>query len=724
MKTSICFLAGAIVAFAFGFANPVTAQLVSDNSNQVNISSLVEARKLAAMSMTDTAQMPKPTFEIKTSNILASANPFGNSFGTTNDANRLALPDMTNADTYLRYMKEQEKRYRYRLDLINHDTIPDIFQIQLRTDIHRKLSMIRSAESLGMVSKINLTWQTDADGERILAFPLGTLSRSPRYGMLDSYRHGFARIKKDQVFGFLNVAGEEIIPCQYELAEPFNDGKALVKKVDWFFINAAGEESTTLDNVIDAKSLNWGYSLVKLQSPEKNDKEKVKYAIIDNSYDQTKKPLSALYDQITPFNKRDILLVRNGKKYGLVRVNGSVRLGVDFDAIETTNVPSLIKVTINQKVGLIDTLGNMKLRPTFDEISDFGTGGMAIVKEGGNWYLLRQQDLRMSQPYAKINDFDQSGLAIVQNSNKLYGLINKDLKTVKDATYTSIGAFNKYGLAPACKEGSQCGFINLEGREVIPMQFNIVSSFGKYGLVTVEENIKDCIPYGGSGSCKVQMVYDYRGNVVIPKAEGDGAIIKYAVTDTLIHDYIVVKTMVENNLDTKRTNYHLVEKDNMVRITPTHYESIRGYDVHFLFTVRKNGKWGLIDTTGREITKCIYKSLTNPGEGFYVAQGDNGKFGYVDKKGKQQIMFEYDQVMGFNDGVAIVSKGNNKYGIINRFNAKIVPCAFASIEYSDVDKLQVMSNTGDKFFVNTKGDCLENCTKFEEIRLKANQSGN
>ena len=687
----------------------------STTYGQTPINSLEAARKELALLLTDTSQISKPTFEFKPGG--SSLIAFGGNNNVAQVLGKQILPDMNNGEVFLKYLKEQEKRYRFRLDAVVNDSIPDIFQTNLKSEINHKLSMIKSAESLGTPKRVSMLWLADADGKRILAASTANLLKNPRYGLVDNFRQGFARIKKDQVFGFLNLSGDEFIPSQYEQAEPFNDGKALVKKADWYFVNTDGQESTMLENVVDAKAINFGYSMVKLKTAAK---DVYKYAIVDNNYDYTKKTLSALYDEIKAYNKEELFLVRNGQKYGLIKINGSVRLGIDYDQIEPTSIPNLIKIGINNKVGLIDTLGNMKLRPTFDELNNFNENGLAIAREGTNSFLIRQKDMKVSSPYLKINDFDQSGLAVVQNSSRLFGLLDKNLQTIKEPSFISVSEFNQYGLAAACKSINACGFINTLGQEVIPMTYRQVGKFSKSGMVVVDQVLADCKNYGGSKDCIVESVLDYKGNVIIPKAEGDGANVKYAITDTLRNNYIVVKAFVQTS-ETKKLHYHLINKVNLFRITNTHYESIRGYDANFLFSVRKNDKWGLIDTTGKEIVKCQYKSLMSPRDGLYGVMNDQDKIGYIDKKGKLQINHEYDTAMAFNGGIAIVSKGTNKMGIINRFNAKVIPCLFTMIEYIDTDRLQLTSEKGEKFTVDTKGECLENCDKLDQIRTQANQ---
>ena len=52
------------------------------------------------------------------------------------------------------------------------------------------------------------------EGEEIISFPIESFKGNSRYGLVENYHQGFARIKKDQVFGFLNYCGDETIPYQ------------------------------------------------------------------------------------------------------------------------------------------------------------------------------------------------------------------------------------------------------------------------------------------------------------------------------------------------------------------------------------------------------------------------------------------------------------------------------------------------------------------------------
>lgn len=68
------------------------------------------------------------------------------------------------------------------------------------------------------------------------------------YDAIYPFKNGKAKVEKGGKVGYINVSGEEFIPCKYDAIYPFELGKAKVERNGKFgFINEAGEE------VIEAK---------------------------------------------------------------------------------------------------------------------------------------------------------------------------------------------------------------------------------------------------------------------------------------------------------------------------------------------------------------------------------------------------------------------------------------------------------------------------------------
>ena len=633
-----------------------------------------------------------------------------------------------NSEIYATYLSRLDKKYKGDIRLIETDNIRDIFQIDQKSEIRKRHSSVISAQCFSTVNEGQFIKMKDLDGEEIVGFPLESFRGNSRYGLVENFHQGFARIKKDQVFGFLNYCGDEIIPCQYEKAQPFNDGKALVKKFDWLFVDAYGNESEALENVIDAKILRMGISLARF----KNGKQ----ALIDNTYDVSKKPLSEYFDEISTFNN-ELFRIRIGKTYGLIKIDGSTKIDAIYDNLNaTTEQGKWLIIEQNKRVGLMDTEGNIKIKPSYESIvnitdpSIIHNANLGIAKDEAGIRLIDFKDLKISKTYSFIGNFNKYGLAQIKDG-KYIGFINTELKVVIEPVYNTVGNFNQYGLVSACKTevnganngANKCGYIKFDGSEIIPINFDEVAQFNKFGLVVVKENVRNCsLP---TGNCQVDMIYDKNGNLIIGKTNEAAPIgIKYITTDTLFNgNFVAIKTLNPlKNGDDMPVEYNLIEKNKLKRITTQSYTSIKRYDSNLLFPVLKDGKWGLIDTTGKVVAKTSYKEIMVTTEGLYGVKYDNNKYGFIDKKGKVQIAFDYDEVRPFNNGLSIVSKGSGKLGVINRYNAKIAPCYFSEVNILPATKqFELLDASGNKFVLNSNGDCVTNCTKFDEIRKLANQ---
>ncbi|MDZ7880802.1 MAG: WG repeat-containing protein [Saprospiraceae bacterium] len=576
------------------------------------------------------------------------------------------------------------------------------------------LNTLKSARCL-QVDKTtqNFAQTRDMDNNLLMAFDLEALRHSSRYGQVENYREGFARIRKDQVYGFLNLCGEEVVTCQYERAEPFNLGKALVKRVDWFLVDAEGNETEPLENVADAKALRQGISWVRMT----NNKE----ALIDNNYATTKVSLSQYYDAIDSFYNKEVFKVRNGKKIGLIGLDGKTIFDAIYDNIEPTNLSGVYRIYQNKTVGLLDTTWAIRVSPTYESISDFNEFGIATVKDRRGLAYTRTNTYKMSKFYLSISDFNEFGVSSMRNEGNLYGLIDTNLNVVVLPKYGSIGNFNDLGLASACYPDGKCGFIKYDGKEQIKANYESVGSFNKHGLAVAQTRVEDCD--GKNGSCTVDVIIDRNGNTVVPVS--DEAIKKkwrYKATDSLHVDrFIIVKVI--NNESKNISSFLLIHKTNLQLITSVPYNSISPIDILGNLRVESNNKWGMIDSTGKLLAKPIYQEIKRFNDSYYPAQNDKGKWGFLNKKGKPQIAFEYEDVRNFRFGLAPVSQGKGKWGLINRFNAKIVPCNFRSVQLNEAEtKFHIKDENDTVFIINENGECETNCSLFEKLRAAANKA--
>ena len=90
-----------------------------------------------------------------------------------------------------------------------------------------------------------------------------------------------------------------------------------------------------------------------------------------------------------------------------------------------------------------------------------------------------------------------------------------------------------------------------------------------------------------------------------------------------------------------------------------------------LAAIKRNGKWGFIDKTGKLVIPCVYDAVDEFHDGLARVNKD-GKLGFIDKTGKEVIPFEYDYVCDFHEGLAGVRK-NGKYGFIDKTGKEVIP---------------------------------------------------
>lgn len=587
-------------------------------------------------------------------------------------------------ESFASAMNEFEKLTKAEAKLLGTNSFDNVAKMAQTSKLRETFSIGKSAECFETTETGNFVRVSTIEGPQLVGFELAPLKQNPRYGLVEDYSQGFARVRKDMVFGFMDLCGKTVIQPQYDQAERFNDGKALVKKYFWHFIGTDGKESEVLEGIIEGKAVKYGISIAKFANQ--------KVAFIDNDFDKSKKPISMYFDEIENFIG-DLFRVRIDKRYGLIKIDGSAVTDVTYERIYLSEANKWIIIEQDKKVGLIDVDGNTRIKPSYESIISVNVdpaiskASSIIAKDAAGYRIIELKDRKLSDVYA------------------------------------SIGLFNSFGLARACKSPTptttRCGYIDYEGKEIIPSNFDKVSDFAVSGFVVVTEQNTNCsMPVG---NCQTDMVYDRFGRLVIGKTKPDSPIgTIYAITDTLIAQTLVaVKTLTANADGKFEEGYNLVNKYSYTRFTKEAYQLIKRFDKNY-FAIRKNNVWGLIDNFGNEVLAPTYMDLVHSSDGLFGVMYDNEKYGYIDETGKIRITFEYTEINPFSNGLAIVSQGKSRYGIINKFNAKIAPCMFKTI--TTQDGKYTLLDKNNTYVLNSEGDCVsDNCKEFYDIVRKANQ---
>lgn len=94
-----------------------------------------------------------------------------------------------------------------------------------------------------------------------------------------------------------------------------------------------------------------------------------------------------------------------------------------------------------------------------------------------------------------------------------------------------------------------------------------------------------------------------------------------------------------------------------------------------LAAVKKDGKWGFIDTEGTVVIQPIYHAANSFSEGLAAVQM-NGRWGYVDTKGNVVIPFTLSSTYAFSEGLAVYGSGIY-YGYIDKTGKAVTGAVYS-----------------------------------------------
>ena len=358
-----------------------------------------------------------------------------------------------------------------------------------------------------IIIAVNTDWGvgyfTDANGKLLF---------KKQFEEVDVFCDGYARVKLDGKYGYINSNGDLVVPCIYDDAYcsyvPY-----ISDPEDGYFV-----------------SLNGKYGLVFLTGEE---------------------VVPCVYDYIFPFSC-DIAVVWSEGKYGCVDMEGEIIVPFGlYDNMRSFACDGYLGVMFNNKCGFINTLGELVIPCVFDNPACLlrFSENLACVKSNDKWgFINHSGEIVIPCIYEDASDFSE-GLAKVKLNGRL-GYINAFGEVVIPCIYDEVMSFAD-GLAGA-KCNDKWGFINLSGEVVIPCIYDEVMSFadglaavkynGKWGFININKLDKPVI------SCIYDEASTFSEGLARVKLDGKyGFIDKYGnYVVPCIYDYVYYN--VDNGL--------------------------------------------------------------------------------------------------------------------------------------------------------------------------------
>lgn len=286
-----------------------------------------------------------------------------------------------------------------------------------------------------------------------------------------AFSEGFAPIKIDEQFGFINVQGNIVIPPKFDQVGDFIDGRALVLvKGKFGYIDSTGEMITP--KKFD-KAFGFSEGLGKVQIGNV-------YGFIDRNGNMVIEPR---FEKTGVFSE-GVVNAQIGEKWGYVDKNGKVIIQPQFDAAWPFS-EGLAVVEIQKAYGYVNKSGKVIIDPISTRYAGRFSGGLARVDIEGDCFINPLGDVVLRPKFNRAGDFSEGFakvateevlqvdtdkpyrpgvLNLKRSSKQKWGIIDKDGDIIVEPQYDSIEDFSN-GLAQF-RKGQTWGYINRKGKVV------------------------------------------------------------------------------------------------------------------------------------------------------------------------------------------------------------------------------------------------------------------
>ncbi len=561
----------------------------------------------------------------------------------------------------------------------------------------------------------------------------GFLAVKLQYQDAKNFSEGLAAVKKDGKWGFIDKTGKVVIGFQYEDVDTFGFSKGLAgveKNGMWGFIDKTG-------SFVIEPQYN-GEIIIPF-----GDDDRAGIIISDTSWraiDRTGKILST--DQMVSFSLTEGLKGFNKDgKFGYVDKDNKIVINPTYDMI-TDFREGFAAVKKSGVWGFIDKTGKEVIAPQYLSASLFDSGA-AIVKKTTGEILRIDKEGQQLQSYGSlyygIGNFSGGLAPFAYEENGMYGIIDISGKIVIEPKYDyieslGIGPYeftlqdetvfidkkDRVGSFIVIKD-DKYGFVDKTGTEIVKPECELFFKFDREGYALVPKDWKNgetpkrfgMIHISGKVIAQPEYSYIsesfYEGLIVVKKNDKSGFVDKNGKVVIQLKyngasDFNGGLATVYDNQGVK-----IIDKAGKLIATKPQYTEATGFYNGLAAVKGKNGKWGFIDKTGKEIIKPQYFSAYRfDKDGFAKVQTGDYRtgiflYGVVNRDGKVIVKPQYSYIGDFDEnGLAQVEK-NKKSGLINKGFKEILECEYDYISYCSEGMIAVGLNGQYGFYAVPKG---------------------
>ncbi|MBR1784902.1 MAG: WG repeat-containing protein [Bacteroidales bacterium] len=302
------------------------------------------------------------------------------------------------------------------------------------------------------------------------------------FSQVDFFHDGYCKVMLDGGnTGLIDTAGRTVVPFIYDNLDYPADGRVLVLRDElWGFCDMAGREVIEPQFTM-AGNFSEGCATVLVPV----DSTEYRCTFIDTAGHMLFPPI---YENLEAFNC-GFALARRYQRWGIIDHQGRERLTFMYETITTLFGDTLFFAGDDSGMALFDA----SMRPLTRYVYTWGgamADGRIAVQRGSHYGFLDRHGREVIPPvYDEVSTFAH-GRAMVASGGR-YGIIDTAGRTVLPMEYENKTPHgHKYvyndGLALVEKNG-RLGYVDLEGRLAVPLYFEAAYQFSE-GLASVRHN--------------------------------------------------------------------------------------------------------------------------------------------------------------------------------------------------------------------------------------------
>ena len=390
-----------------------------------------------------------------------------------------------------------------------------------------------------------------------------------------NYKEGMLLVEKDKKYGAINIKGKIIIKPEYD--------------------------QISIDNYYNSETMYKASGFIV----KKKNEDSYKYGYINS---KGKMLLPPEYTEISRINeiiedKNVYLLVLKEGQAGVVK-NNKVVLDFEYEDISYNLFNNMFIIQRNSKSGIADIKGKVIIQPEYDSIM-FGGIYVNAIKDGEVTVLdINGKKLDNNNIYAKLPTTNPN-YYITIDKNEIYRIVDKDNNIKIENNYTYIEHI-KDDYFIIYKNGKN-GIIDLSGKSIADLKYNSIFKISGTEIVQANINSTNNITLLN----KEMKIVCNMNNANIEKKEN--YVVIYSKDDMKYFDYsgneISYKNLYPNNkLYAKKINgkWGFIDKADKL-IIQNEYEMVTEFNNYGFAGIKKDGKWGVVNSEGTRIQEPIYE---------------------------------------------------------------------------------------------------------------------